>query len=106
MDFIIDLIREHGVGIVFLNVLIEQLGAPIPAYPVLMVTAAIQGGALHQQLLLVLVAVGAAMDWGSTGLRHHRMRPAQRTKPASSMPGGARRVRSWAGPGNGRMARA
>ena len=43
MDFIIALIREYGVGIVFLNVLIEQLGAPIPAYPVLMVTAAIQG---------------------------------------------------------------
>ena len=76
MDFIIDLIREHGVGIVFLNVLIEQLGAPIPAYPVLMVTAAIQGGALHQQLLLVLVAVGAALMadfvWYQLGRRYGR----------------------------------
>ena len=76
MDFIINLIREHGVGIVFLNVLIEQLGAPIPAYPVLMVTAAIQGGALHQQLLLVLVAVGAALIadyvWYMLGRRYGR----------------------------------
>ena len=60
MDFIIALIREYGVGIVFLNVLIEQLGAPIPAYPVLMVTAAIQGS-VEQQLQLVGVAVVAAL---------------------------------------------
>lgn len=76
MDFIINLIREYGVGIVFLNVLIEQLGAPIPAYPVLMVTAAIQGGALQHQLILVLVAVGAALMadyvWYQLGRRYGR----------------------------------
>ncbi|MDU7588889.1 MAG: sulfurtransferase, partial [Acidovorax sp.] len=38
MGFLVDLIREYGLGVVFLNVLIEQLGAPIPAYPVLVVT--------------------------------------------------------------------
>lgn len=63
MDFIITLIREHGVGIVFLNVLIEQLGAPIPAYPVMVVAAAIQGegGVISGQWLLVAVAVTAAL---------------------------------------------
>lgn len=76
MDFIIVLIREYGVGIVFLNVLIEQLGAPIPAYPVLMVTAAIHGGALADQLQLVAVAVFAALVadyiWFVLGRRYGR----------------------------------
>ena len=75
MDFIIALIREYGVGIVFLNVLIEQLGAPIPAYPVLMVTAAIQGS-VEQQLQLVGVAVVAALMadgvWFVLGRRYGR----------------------------------
>jgi membrane protein DedA with SNARE-associated domain len=47
MGFVVDLIREYGFGIVFLNVLIEQLGAPIPAYPVLVVTGALEGAAWH-----------------------------------------------------------
>ena len=76
MDFIIALIREYGVGIVFLNVLIEQLGAPIPAYPVLMVTAAVHGGAWPQQLQLVLVAWVAALIadylWFLLGRRYGR----------------------------------
>lgn len=76
MDFIIALIREYGFGIVFLNVLIEQLGAPIPAYPVLMVTAAIQGGTWHEQLQLVLVALVGALTadyvWYVLGRRYGR----------------------------------
>ena len=76
MDFIIALIREYGVGIVFLNVLIEQLGAPIPAYPVLMVTAAVHGGAWQQQLQLVAVAWVAALMadyvWYVLGRRYGR----------------------------------
>lgn len=78
MDFIISLIREYGVGIVFLNVLIEQLGAPIPAYPVVMMAAAIQGqgGPLSQQWLLVAVAVVAALIadsvWFALGRRYGR----------------------------------
>ena len=76
MDFIINLIREYGVGIVFLNVLIEQLGAPIPAYPVLMVTSAIHGESLQQQLMLVAMAVVAALIadylWYVLGRRYGR----------------------------------
>jgi membrane protein DedA with SNARE-associated domain len=76
MDFIVALVREYGVGIVFLNVLIEQLGAPIPAYPVLMVTGAIQGDSLSQQLLLIAVAVLAALIadgvWYAMGRRYGR----------------------------------
>lgn len=76
MDFIVALVREYGVGIVFLNVLIEQLGAPIPAYPVLMVTGAIHGPGLAQQLQLIAVAVLAALIadgvWYAMGRRYGR----------------------------------
>ena len=61
MGWLVDLIREHGFGIVFLNVLIEQLGAPIPAYPVLVVTGALEGGSLARLLWLTAIAVTAAL---------------------------------------------
>lgn len=61
MGWLVDLIREHGFGIVFLNVLIEQLGAPIPAYPVLVVTGALEGGSLARLLWLTAIAVMAAL---------------------------------------------
>ena len=61
MEFVLELIREYGFGIVFLNVLIEQLGAPIPAYPVLIVTGALEGASWARLLGLTGVAVLAAL---------------------------------------------
>lgn len=61
MEFVLDLIREYGLGIVFLNVLIEQLGAPIPAYPVLIVTGALEGESWARLLALTGTAVLAAL---------------------------------------------
>ncbi|QNP48518.1 VTT domain-containing protein [Diaphorobacter aerolatus] len=61
MTWLVDLIHEFGFGIVFLNVLIEQLGAPIPAYPVLVVTGALEGANLTRLLALVAIAVVAAL---------------------------------------------
>lgn len=61
MGFVVDLIREYGFGIVFLNVLIEQMGAPIPAYPVLVVTGALEGTSMARLGLLTLIAVVAAL---------------------------------------------
>ena len=60
MGFLVDLIREYGLGVVFLNVLIEQLGAPIPAYPVLVVTGAVAGDDWQHGARIVLLAVAAA----------------------------------------------
>ena len=57
MELILDLIREYGFGIVFLNVFVEQLGAPIPAYPVLVVAGAIEGTSWQRLALLTAVAV-------------------------------------------------
>ena len=61
MAWLVDLIREFGFGIVFLNVLIEQLGAPIPAYPVLVITGALEGASITRLLILVGIAVIAAL---------------------------------------------
>ncbi|MDR2333684.1 MAG: VTT domain-containing protein [Burkholderiaceae bacterium] len=61
MAWLVDLIREFGFGIVFLNVLIEQLGAPIPAYPVLVVTGALEGASAGRLAMLVGIAVLAAL---------------------------------------------
>ncbi|WP_353233944.1 rhodanese-like domain-containing protein [Diaphorobacter ruginosibacter] len=61
MTWLMDLIREYGFGVVFLNVLVEQLGAPIPAYPVLVVTGALEGSDASRWPLLVAVAVLAAL---------------------------------------------
>lgn len=74
MAWVVDLIREFGLGIVFLNVLVEQLGAPIPAYPVLVVTGALEGASLARLGWLTLVAVGAALIadviWYQAGKRY------------------------------------
>ena len=56
MNWLMDLIREYGFGIVFLNVLVEQLGAPIPAYPVLVVTGALEGSNSARWPLLIVVS--------------------------------------------------
>lgn len=61
MGFLVDLIREYGFGVVFLNVLIEQLGAPLPAYPMLVVTGALTGGDGAQSTWIVALAVAGAL---------------------------------------------
>lgn len=63
---ILQLIEEHGLLIVFLNVLIEQAGAPVPAYPILVVTGALHGSSGNSAFSLVGVAVLGAMiaDYG------------------------------------------
>ena len=41
MQELVDLIARHGVALVFLNVLLEQLGLPVPAVPTLIVAGAL-----------------------------------------------------------------
>lgn len=41
MGYIADLIQQFGIAIVFINVLLEQLGLPIPAYPTLVLAGAL-----------------------------------------------------------------
>jgi len=71
MTFLINLILDYGLLLVFLNVLVEQAGAPVPAYPTLIVAAAylVTDANSFAALLAtgVLAAVVADTCWYLTG---------------------------------------
>ena len=74
MQSILQLIGEHGLLVVFFNVLIEQAGAPVPAYPILVITGALHESGGYSPLALVGVAVLGAMiadfAWYMAGRRY------------------------------------
>lgn len=76
MQWLVNLIEQHGLGLVFLNVLIEQLGAPLPAYPTLVVTGALaQNGRFSLAGLLAVAVLGALLAdlvWFHAGQRYGR----------------------------------
>ena len=73
MQHLLDLFEQHGPLFVFFNVLIEQLGAPIPAIPTLLVAGALSvDGSFSWQtvLFLALLASGIAnFTWYLAGRR-------------------------------------
>jgi membrane protein DedA with SNARE-associated domain/rhodanese-related sulfurtransferase len=77
MSHLINLILQFGLGLVFVNVLVEQAGVPVPAYPTLIVAAAYIGGDTYSMMALlgtgVLAAVIADSLWYMTG-RNYGMR--------------------------------
>lgn len=70
------LIEAYGLGVVFLAMLLDQAGVPIPAFPVVMVAAALasQGSARVSVIVLAGVAGGLISDfaWYSASRRHGR----------------------------------
>ncbi|MGH9532105.1 MAG: VTT domain-containing protein [Terriglobales bacterium] len=71
-------VAQYGLPFVFVNVLLEQLGLPIPAFPTLVVTGAlvVMGVIAGPQLLLVAVVacVLADLAWYVLGRRYgHRV---------------------------------
>jgi len=76
VDFLIRLSAEHGVLLVFLVVLIEQLGIPLPSYPILLVSGSLaaRGDLAMPELLAAAVAASVLADntWYATGRRHGR----------------------------------
>ena len=71
-------VAQYGLPFVFLNVLLEQLGLPIPAFPTLIVTGALvaMGVIGGPQLLLVAVVACVIADasWFTLGRRYgHRV---------------------------------
>jgi membrane protein DedA with SNARE-associated domain/rhodanese-related sulfurtransferase len=76
MQSILQLIEEHGLAIVFLNVLVEQAGAPIPAYPVLVISGALLDSSDYSAFALLGVAVLGALladfGWYLAGRRYGR----------------------------------
>ena len=61
MDQLIALIQKHGLWLVFGNVLAEQAGVPVPAYPTLIVAGAYLTGGEYAVVSLVLVGALAAV---------------------------------------------
>ncbi len=74
MNELTSLLLEHGVGFVFLNVLFQQLGVPVPAVPTLLVAGALAAdGRLPFGKLLaaaVIATVAADTVWYLLGRRY------------------------------------
>jgi membrane protein DedA with SNARE-associated domain/rhodanese-related sulfurtransferase len=73
MDLLLDLIANYGLLVVFVTVLLDQGGLPIPAYPPLIVTAALAADNGESMLPILAVATVAAvladLLWFSGGRR-------------------------------------
>lgn len=61
MSYIAELIQQFGLIIVFVNVLLEQLGLPIPAYPTLVIAGALISPEQFSFPVLLLTAIVAAV---------------------------------------------
>jgi membrane protein DedA with SNARE-associated domain/rhodanese-related sulfurtransferase len=61
VNLLISLITEYGLLLVFAGVLIEQLGAPLPAYPILMLTGALAARGQFNVFALLGTAVAACL---------------------------------------------
>lgn len=76
MQILLTLIEQYGLWLVFANVLALQLGAPVPAYPTLMVVGAISARGDFSATEVVAVAVAASviadLVWYRGGVRFGR----------------------------------
>jgi membrane protein DedA with SNARE-associated domain len=68
-------LMQHGVTVVFANVLLQQMGAPIPAEPTLVVAGSLAAKGLLSPAAVVLMTVAAALladaGWFVLGRRYH-----------------------------------
>jgi membrane protein DedA with SNARE-associated domain/rhodanese-related sulfurtransferase len=76
MHLIVQLAQQYGLTLVFATVLVEQIGLPIPSYPVLIVTAAlsVQGDFSVPQVIASAVTACLLADyaWYRAGARFGR----------------------------------
>lgn len=76
MNSLFHLIEQYGLLIVFINVFLEQIGLPLPAYPTLVIAGALLGSGHYSVGLLLLTAVIASLIadgfWYFTGKRYGR----------------------------------
>lgn len=61
MNSIIGWLEQYGLAAVFINVGLEQLGLPVPAYPVLILTGALSVGGRYSVYALLVTAVLACL---------------------------------------------
>lgn len=76
MGLLVDLAQRYGLSLVFAVVLIEQIGLPIPSYPILIVTAALSTQGYYRVPQVVAFAVLACLladyAWYRAGARFGR----------------------------------
>src|SRR6266404_454584 len=76
MTYLFHLIEQYGLILVFANVLLTQLGAPLPSYPTLVITGAMLNRGDYSAPALLLTAVSASLiadlTWFTTGRRYGR----------------------------------
>ena len=74
MHALIEQLARHGLPLVFANVLLEQLGLPVPAIPTLVAAGALSAGGRLSTMALLALAVGASLIadslWYVLGRRH------------------------------------
>ena len=74
MNYLFTLIEHYGLAAVFLNVFVEQAGAPLPAYPTLVITGALAARGNYSTVTLLATAVVAALladlGWYLAGKRY------------------------------------
>ncbi len=61
MNLLITLIEQYGLALVFANVLLLQLGLPLPAYPTLIAVGALAAAGAYSPVLVVLTAMAASV---------------------------------------------
>src|SRR6185369_827470 len=100
-------VAQHGLGLVFANVLLQQVGVPIPAEPTLVVAGSLAARRLMSGAELVAVTVAAATladvswfllgrRWGARVLRFvARVSRAVRQLPDQSSTGTNRAFARW-----------
>ena len=76
MNTLLLLLEQYGLILVFANVLVEQLGIPLPAYPTLVITGALLNRGQYSLATLLLTALCASLIadylWYSAGRRYGR----------------------------------
>jgi membrane protein DedA with SNARE-associated domain len=76
MHLLVELAQRYGPGLVFAVVLIEQIGLPVPSYPVLIVTAALSAQSSYGVPQVIAFAVFACLladfGWYRAGARYGR----------------------------------
>ncbi|HVK55806.1 MAG TPA: DedA family protein/thiosulfate sulfurtransferase GlpE [Burkholderiales bacterium] len=76
MTYLVELIEQYGLFVAFINVLVEQLGAPVPAFPTLVITGALLDRGDYSTASLLLTAISAALiadfSWYLAGKRYGR----------------------------------
>jgi len=76
MTYLFHLLEQYGLILVFANVFLEQLGIPLPAYPVLVISGALLNRAEYSTLTLLLTATCASLiadyAWFAAGRRYGR----------------------------------